>query len=117
MEPKLFPGQHTECMPQVPDRPPPRRRVTFRNPEEEMSPKRDVEDYSIEPSVLDVETWLEWQARQLSTPAWWTELKAILGIRDPQKLTQKISASFYIPEVRMRALLEPEYTVPPTPEP
>ena len=69
----------------------------------------------MEPSVLDVETRQEWQARQLGTPAWWTELKAILGIRDPQKLAWKIRASFYIPKVRMRTLLEPEYTVPPAP--
>ena len=79
-----------------------------------MSPERDVEDYSMEPSVLDVETWLEWQAKQLGTPTWWTELKAILGIWDPQKLAQKIRASFYIPEVRMRTLREPDYTAPPT---
>ena len=64
---------------------------------------------------LRCETWLEWQAWQLGTSAWWMELKAILGIRDPQKLTWKIGAPFYIPKVRMRALLEPEYTAPPTP--
>ena len=80
-----------------------------------MSPKRDVGDYSMEPSVSDVETWLEWQAWQLGTPTWWTELKAIPGIRDPWKLAQKIRASIYIHEVRMRTLQEPEYTVPPTP--
>ena len=65
-------------------------------------------------SVSDVETWLQWQAKQLGTPACWTELNAILGIRDPWKLARKIRASFYIPEVRMRTLLEPEYTVPHT---
>ena len=78
-----------------------------------MSPKRDVKDYSMEPSVSDVETWLEWQAKQLGTPTWWTELKAILGIQDPWNLAWKMRASFYIPEVRMRTLLEPEYTAPP----
>ena len=61
-----------------------------------------------------METWLEWQANQLGTPAWWTELQAIPGIRDPQKLAWKIRASFYIPEVRMRTLLELGYTAPPT---
>ena len=80
-----------------------------------MSSKGGTENYSTEPSVSDVETWLEWQANQLGTPAWWTELQAILGIRDPQKLAQKIRASFYIPEVRMRTLLEPGYTAPPAP--
>ena len=98
-----------------PDGPPSRRRVTFRNPKAEPSSERDTKDYSTEPSVSDVETWLEWQAKHLGTPAWWTELQAIPGIRDPQKLAQKIRASFYIPEVRMRTLLEPGCTVPPTP--
>ena len=69
----------------------------------------------MEPSVSDVEMRLEWQAWQLSTPTWWTELKAIPGIREPQKLTWKIRASFYIPEVRMKTLQEPEYTAPPAP--
>ena len=75
-----------------------------------------VEDYSPEPSVVDVETWLEWQANQLGTPAWWSELTAILGIKDPQKLAHRIWASFYIPKVKMRAFLEQEYTAPPAPQ-
>ena len=81
----------------------------------ETSPERNTKDFSTEPSVSDVETWLEWQAKQLGTPAWWTELQAIPGIRDCQKLAQKIRVSFYIPEVRMRTLLEPGYTAPPAP--
>ena len=97
-----------------PDGPPSGRRVTFRNPKAEMSSERDAKDYSTEPSVSDVETWLEWLAKHLRTPTWWMELQAILGIRDPQKLAQKIRTSFYIPEVRMRTLLEPGYTAPPT---
>ena len=63
-----------------------------------------------------METWLEWQANQLGTPAWWMELQAIPGIRYPWKLAQKIRASFYIPEIRMRTLQEPGYTAPPTPK-
>ena len=69
-----------------PDGPPSRRRVTFRNPKVELSSKRNTKDYSTEPSVSNVETWLEWQAKQLGTLTWWTELQAILGIRDPQRL-------------------------------
>ena len=83
--------------PVSPDGPLSRRRVTFRNLKVEMSSKRDAKDYSTEPSVSDVDTWLEWQAIQLGTPPWWTELQAILGIRDPQKLPQKIRASFLYP--------------------
>ena len=71
-----------------------------------MSSKRDTESYSTEPSVSKVETWLEWQANQLGTSAWWTELQAIPGIRDPWKLTWKIRALFYIPEVRIENLTE-----------
>ena len=52
----------------------------------------------------------------MGTPAWWSELKAILGVEDPRELTHKIWASFYIPEVKMRASLEQEYTVPPDPK-
>ena len=75
-----------------------------------------VEDYSSEPSVSDVEIWLEWQVKQLGTPGWWSELKAIPGVEDPRELAHKIWASFYIPEVKIRAFLEQEYTVPPTPK-
>ena len=78
-----------------------------------MSFERGTKSHSTEPSASDGETWLEWQANQLGTPAWWMELQAIPGIRDPQKLAWKIRTSFYIPEVRMRTLLEPGYTAPP----
>ena len=97
-----------------PDGPPSRRRVTFRDPKAGLSSERNTKDYSTKPSISDMETLLEWQANQLGTPAWWAELQAIPGIRAPQKLAQKIRASFYIPEVRMRTLLEPGYTAPPT---
>ena len=90
--------------------------MTFREPEVELNSEGRVEDHSLEPSVSDVETWLEWQAQQLGTPTWWSELKAILGVNNPQKLARKIRASFYIPEVRMRAFLEEKYTAPPTPK-
>ena len=70
----------------------------------------------VEPSVSDVEMWLEWQAKQLGTPAWWSELKAILGVKDPQKLSCKIRASFYIPKVGMRASPNQQYTAPPAPK-
>ena len=63
-----------------------------------------------------METWLEMQAQQLGTPAWWSELKAIPGGKDLQKPAHKIQASFYIPEVRMRASLEQEYPATPAPK-
>ena len=96
--------------------PPTRKRVTFSDPEVEKSPEGDEANCSTEPSVVDIEMWLEWQAWQLGTPAWWVELGAIPGIKDLQKFAWKIWASFYIPEVQMRASLEWEYTMPPAPQ-
>ena len=64
--------------------------MTFQEPEVELDPKEDEENYPLEPSILDVKMWLDWQACQLSVPCWWMELRAIPGIKDPWKLTQKI---------------------------
>ena len=100
----------------VPEGPLPRRRVTFQEPVEEPSLGRNVEDHMMEPPVSNLETWLEWQAKQLGTIAWQLELKAILGVKDPQKLACKIRASFYIPEVRMRASPNQQYTALPAPK-
>ena len=108
-------GNPQNVCPMSPEGPPLGRGVTIRNPEVETSYKRGTKSYSTKPSISDVETWLEWQANQLGTPAWWTKLQAVLGIRDPRKVAWKIRASFYIPEVRMRTLLEPGYIVPPAP--
>ena len=92
------------------------RKVTFWEPEVKPDPKGEEEDYLPEPSILDIKTWLDWQACQLSTPCWWWELKAILGVKDPQKLTCKIWVSFLIPKVRSRAFLGQDFTVPPIPK-
>ena len=97
-------------------RPQVERRVTFREPEVEPDPKGGAEDCPPEHPILDVETWLDWQTCQLSTPTWWLEFRAILGVKDLRKLACKIQASFSIPEVRMRAIPGQEYTVPPTPK-
>ena len=90
--------------------------MTFSDPEVEKSPEGEETNCSTEPSVVDVETWLEWQVQQVSTPAWWVELGAIPGIKDLQKFAQKIRVSIYIPEVWMRASLEQGYTAPPAPQ-
>ena len=91
--------------------------MTFREPEVEPNSKGSAEDYSSEPSVSDVETWLEWKVQQLGTPAWWSEFEAIPGSGGPMKTcSARFVTSFYIPEVRMRAFLEQEYTAPPTPK-
>ena len=39
-----------------------RRKVTFQKPEVELDPKGEQEDYPPEPSILDIETWLDLQA-------------------------------------------------------
>ena len=65
-----------------------------------------------EPSVNDLELWLEHHAEQLGTPTWWGELEAIPGITDPHKFAQKIHASFYVPEVQSRMSLGQGYSAP-----
>ena len=91
------------------------RRVTFWELEVELDPKEGGENYPPEPSIVDVETWLDWQAHQLDIPCWWTELTAISGMEDPWKLTLKIWTSS-IPYVRSRVFLGQDYTTPPAPK-
>ena len=90
--------------------------MTFWEPEVKPDPKGEDEDYPPEPSILDVKTWLDWQACQLSTPCWWWELKAIPSMKDLQKLAHKIWASFLIPKVRSRAFPGQDFTAPPAPK-
>ena len=89
--------------------------MTFSNPEVEKIPEREETSCSMEPSVMDLDTWLEWKSQQLDSPTWWVELEAIPGTRDLHKFARKIRASFYIPEVQMRASLEEGYTTLPAP--
>ena len=72
-------------------------------------------NYPSEPSIKDVETWLDWQAFQMDMPYWWLELTAIPGVGDPRKLAWKIHASFSIPAVKSKVFLHQGYTVPPAP--
>ena len=90
--------------------------MTFREPEVELDPEGGAENYPPEPPILDVETWLDWQDQQLSTPTWWVKLEAIPGVKDLQKLACKIQASFSIPEIRMRAIPGQGYTALPAPK-
>ena len=101
--------------PWSPDGPLPQRRVSFHDPDDIKDPVKEEASNSIEPSVEDLEMWLEFQAGQLGTPAWWEELGAVPGIEDRCKFTQKIRASFYVPEVWLRASPEQGYTAPPAP--
>ena len=90
--------------------------MTFSNPEVEKSPEGEEANCSTEPSVSDVEMWLDWQAQQLGTPTWWVELGAIPGTKYLHKFARKIRASFYIPKVWGRASLEQGYTAPLAPQ-
>ena len=73
-------------------------------------------NYPSEPSIKDVETWLDWWACQMNMLYWWMELIAIPGVKDPWKLAQKIHASFSISAVRSRVFLGQGYNVPPAPK-
>ena len=90
--------------------------MSFHNPENEEVPIKEEASSSTEPSVDDLEMWLEFQVGQLGTPTWWEELGAVPGIQDQCKFAKKIRVSFYVLEVRLRAYLEWGYTVPPAPQ-
>ena len=90
--------------------------MTINDTKDEKDPAREEAGYLTEPSVGDLEMWLEFQAGQLGTPTWWEELGAMPGIKDQCKFAWKIRTSFYIPEVWVRASLEQGYTVPLAPQ-
>ena len=94
---------------------PQNRRVSFRAPE-----GKDLVTESQEPSIelpiKDLESWLDHQADQLGTPTWWGELKAVPGIMDLCRFTQKIWASFHILEIQSWASPNQGYSTPPAPK-
>ena len=90
---------------------PPNKRVSFQMPED-----GDLATESREPSaklpIKDLESWLDYQADQLGTPTWWGELKAVPGMADLHRFTQKIRASFHVPEIRYWASPSQGYSAP-----
>ena len=75
----------------------------------------DRGDSPTEPSINDLELWLEHQVEQLGTPTWWGELEAIPGIMDPCKFAWKICVFFYVLKVQSKTSLGQEYCAPPAP--
>ena len=75
-----------------------------------------VGGYPPEPSIKNIEVWLDWQAHQLDMPHWWVELTTNPNVENPKKLAQKIHTSFLIPAVRCEAPPGQGYTVPLTPK-
>ena len=90
--------------------------MSFHDPDNVKDPVKEEASNLTEPSMDDLETWLEFQAGQLGTPAQWEELAAVSGIEDRCKFTWKIRASFYVPEVCLRVSPECVYTTPPAPQ-
>ena len=88
---------------------PPGRPVAYPN-------AKSSSNYPLEPSIKDVETWLDWWAHQLDMPCWWTELTTIPGVEDPRKLAKKIWASFLIPAVRSKVFQGQGHTAPHAPK-
>ena len=72
-------------------------------------------DYLPEPSVRNVEVWLDWQACQVDTLHWWVEFTTIPDVENPKRLAWKIHASFVILLVGCETFPGQEYTVPPSP--
>ena len=71
---------------------------------------------SVELPIKDLELWLDQEADQLATPTWWEELKAVPGITDLCKFTQKICTSFSIPEIQSQASPDQSYSAPLAPK-
>ena len=92
------------------------RRVTFQELEVEPGPEESRESYPSEPSIKDIETWLDWQACQLDMPCWWMELTAIPGWKTHGNLPRRYGPPFLIPEVRSRVFPGQGYTAPPAPK-
>ena len=59
-----------DMCPQSPDELLPRRRVSFHHPNNVKDPMKKEASHSMEPSMDELETWLEFQVGQLDTPAW-----------------------------------------------
>ena len=108
-------GDPQGICPWSPDGPPPQRRVSFHDLDNIKDPVKEEMSNSMDPSMDDLETWLEFQSGQLGTPTWWEELAAVPGIKDRHKFARKITASFYVLEVHLRVSLEQVYTAPPAP--
>ena len=90
--------------------------MSFHDPGNVKDPVKEETSNSTEPSMDDLEMWLEFQVGQLGTPTWWGELAAVPGIEDRCNFMWKIRASFYVPEVHLRASPEQVYTAPPAPQ-
>ena len=90
--------------------------MSFHDTPNVEDPVKEEASSSMEPSVDDLEMWLEFQAGQLGTPVWWGQLAAVPSIEDRCKFTRKIRVSFYVLEVHLRASLEWVYTTPPAPQ-
>ena len=59
--------------------------MSSHDPKDEKDPIKEEASCLTEPSIDDLETWLEFQAGQLGTPTWWEELGAVPGIEDQHK--------------------------------
>ena len=90
------------------------RRVSFCDPENKDLVMEE-QNLPAKPSINNLETWLDYQARQLGTLMWWGELEAIPGITNLHKFARKIRALFYLPEVQSRMFPEERYSAPPAP--
>ena len=73
-------------------------------------------DPSLGPSMENYEKWIEWRSLCICMPDWWKELIGIPGIDNFWELTQKMRASFEIPQVRSKAQgRDNNYSAPPAP--
>ena len=84
--------------PRSPSRSQQGRRVTFQELEVELDPKEGGENYPPEPSIVDVETWLDWQTCQLDMPCWWMEPKPSQGWKTHGNSPRRSGPLFWFPK-------------------
>ena len=72
---------------------PQNRRVSFHDPEDKDLVMEE-QNPPAKPSVNELETWLDYQARQLGIPTWWGELEAIQALPTCVNLLRKSEHCF-----------------------
>ena len=73
--------------------------------------------YPPEPSIRNVEVWLDWWAHQMDTTYWWAELTAIPDVAGPKEVSLKDLCLFFDPwQLRCEAFPDQEYTATPCPQ-
>ena len=112
---KLFPKQHTECMSHVPWWTPIWKESNLQEPQSGNKLQERCQRLLHRALCLWCGDMAGMAGQTAGHPCLVDGTPSHSGYKRPPEAAQKIRASFYIPEVRMRTLLEPGFTTPPMP--